>query len=338
MNKQVKILLIGVALAAVIYFVLVRKPWTSFNREKSDFAIEDTASITRIFLVDTKNEQSLLEKQANGSWLVNGKFLADDGKINLLLQTMHDMRLRNPVSSGEHNTIIKELTVAGIKTEFYTTKGLLKTIYVGQITMDQSGTYMMLDGSSAPFVTHIPGFVGYLTPRFNTNPIKWKSKLVFNVKPENVQNVEVTYPNATEKSFSIDNSQVQHPVLVDGKGNSIAGADQQYLKFILASFNNLYCEGYDDSFTTSQQDSIFNTPVYCNITLKTKDNKQYSLKLHLKGLDKRTKMRFDEKGVPLDFDTEKYFGFANGDKSMVYIQQYNFGKIIRSLSDFSPKK
>ena len=338
MNKQVKILLIGVALAAIVYFVVVRKPWTSFSREKSDFAIADTATITKIFLVNTKNEQSLLEKQSNGTWTVNGKFLADNGKINLLLQTMHDIKMRNPVSAAEHNTVIKELTAAGIKTELYAGKELLKTIYVGQITLDQSGTYMMVEGSSSPFVTHIPGFVGYLTPRFNTNPVKWKSKLVFGLSPEQIQSVEVNYPDAIQKSFKIDNAEVQAPIVLDAQGNKVANTDINYTKYVVASFSQLYCEGYDDNFTQEQQDSISKTPRYCNIVLKAKDGKQYDLKLHLKGLDKRTKMRFDDNGNPLDFDTEKYFGFANGDHNMVYIQQYNFGKVIRSLSDFTTKK
>ncbi len=337
MNKQTKLLILFVALAAIVYFLMVRKPWTSFNREKSDFAIEDTASITKIFLADTKNEQSLLERQPDGTWMVNGKFKADENKLNLLLQTMHDMKLRNPVSSAEHNTVIKELTVAGIKVEFYTAKGLLKTIYVGQITLDQSGTYMMIDGSSAPFITHIPGFVGYLTPRFNTRQIKWKSKLIFDSKPETIQRIEVQYPAAPQKTFAIDNTQITQPVVFDGIGKKV-DADVNFTKFVVASFNQLYCEGFDDNFTQQQQDSIFNAPIYCTIKLLTKNNKQYSLQLHLKGLDKRTKARFDESGNPLDVDTEKYFGFANGDKNMVYIQQYNFGKVIRSLPDFILKK
>lgn len=337
MNKQIKVLILFVALAAIVYFLVVRKPWTSFNREKSNFAIEDTASITKIFLVDTKNEQSLLEKQPDGTWKVNGKFIADENKLNLLLQTMHDMKLRNPVSAAEHNTVIKELTAAGIKVEFYTANGLLKTIYVGQITLDQSGTYMMIDGSSAPFVTHIPGFVGYLTPRFNTNQIKWKSKLIFGSAPETIQRIDVSYPAEPQKSFSIDNTSITQPIVLDGTGKKVE-ADANFTKFIVASFNQLYCEGYDDNFTQQEQDSILNTSIFCNIKLQTKDKKQYSLQLHLKGLDKRTKARFDEAGNPLDVDTEKYFGFANGDKNMVYIQQYNFGKVIRTLPDFISKK
>ncbi len=329
MNKQIKILILILIVALCFYFLVTRKPWRSFSGDDADFAIVDTASITKIFIADVRGEQVLLTKE-NGIWLVNGKVVADKKKVDLLLQTMHDVRMRNPVGQNEHNTVVKEFTSLGIKTEFYSNDELLKTIYVGRATGDQVGTYMMIEGATAPYVAHIPGFVGYLTPRFPTNAVKWKSKLVFDVPAQEIKSFTMSFPAAVQESF----------VLTNGATPSLAGADGKpmqtdvnYLKYLLGSFTQLYCEGFDDNFTKVQQDSIAKTPVFCEIKLEKTDGKVVSLKLHSKSLDNRTKFRYDAQGNPIEFDTEKYYGFVSGEPDMMYIQQYNFGRIIKRLSE-----
>jgi hypothetical protein len=49
-------------------------------------------------------------------------------------------------------------------------------------------------------------------------------------------------------------------------------------------------------------------------------------------------LRYDEQGNALTEDTEKYFGFVNGEKDMMYIQHYNFGKLLRTLTQFKEAK
>ena len=135
MSKQIKILLVLIVAAAAVYFLVVRKPWKSYTGNGTDFAIADTGTITKIFLADPRGGKVLLTKQADGSWLVDNNVAADVTKINLLMQTMHDIKMRNPLATNEFNTVIKELTAAGIKVEFYEDNDLLKTIYVGQMTI-----------------------------------------------------------------------------------------------------------------------------------------------------------------------------------------------------------
>jgi hypothetical protein len=336
MSKQIKILLVLMVAAAAVYFLVVRKPWKSYKGDGTDFAIADTGAITKIFLADPRGSKVLITKQADGSWLADNAVAADITKVNLLLQTMHDIKMRNPLGTNEFNTVIKELTAAGIKVEFYEGDDLLKIIYVGQMTLDQSGTFMMIDGAEAPFVTHIPGFVGYLTPRFPTNPVKWKSKLIFDTKFDELAKVTVTYPITPAESFSLDNSAAT-PVLKDASGN-VVQADANFLKYYAGSFTQLYAEAYDDNFTAAQQDSIFKGDAYCLIKVENKAGKTQELKLHIKGVDLKTKSRYDDQGKELTFDTDKYFAFVNGDKNMVYIQNYSFGRVIKKLRDFKAIK
>jgi hypothetical protein len=336
MSKQIKILLVLIVAAAAVYFLVVRKPWKSYTGNGTDFAIADTLNITKIFLADPRGGKVLLTKQVDGSWLVDNHVAADKTKINLLLQTIHDIKMRNPLSTNEFNTVIKELTAAGIKVEFYEGNDLLKTIYVGQMTLDQSGTFMMIDGAESPFVTHIPGFVGYLTPRFPTNPVKWKSKLIFDTKFDELAKVTIDYILTPSESFSLDNIAAT-PVLKDAAGNAVQ-TDANFLKYYAGSFTQLFAEAYDDNFTAAQHDSIFQGDAFCTIKVENKAGKTQALKLHIKGIDKKTKSRYNDEGKELTYDTDKYFAFVNGDKNMVYIQNYSFGRVLKKLSDFKSVK
>src|SRR5688572_11628584 len=151
MSKQVKILILLVIAALAVYFLYTRKPWRSLKRvDETAFAVEDTAAVTRVFIADGRGSKVLLEKQPDGTWAVDGKFLADKKKIDVLLQTIHNVRLRNPVGQGEFNNVLRSFTAAGVKVEIYNGEEQIKTIYVGQMTSDQVGTYMMIEGASAP--------------------------------------------------------------------------------------------------------------------------------------------------------------------------------------------
>lgn len=329
MNKITKILISILLISVATYFLVVNKPWKSFAENDYDFAITDTASITKIFMASARGGTVLLEKKDQNHWLVNGSTPADLPKIQLLLETLHDVQMRNPVGDNEYNNVIKEMTAAAVKTEVYAGEKLIKVIYVGQMTSDQTGTYLMLEDAK-PYVAHIPGFVGYLTPRFLVEPIKWKSKLIFDYQASDINYVQVSFPSQPKENFTVDN-QSELPKLLNGAGEVIA-IDSNYLKYYLGSFLQLYAEGYDDNYTAIQQDSISSSIPFCTVKVKLKSSEEVSLRLFSKQIDKRTKQRYDESGNPLPLDTEKYFGFKNNDRSMMYVQDYNFGKIIRGLS------
>ncbi|MES2559068.1 MAG: DUF4340 domain-containing protein [Bacteroidota bacterium] len=336
MSKNLKILLILVVVCAAVYFVFVRKPWTTLQSELKDFAIKDTASVTKFFLADKRGHSVTVAKNEQGTWMVDNTYKADIVKVNLLLATMHDVTVRNPISEKQFNSVIATLATEGIKAEFYSGDKNIKTVYVGPGSADQSGTFMLIEGSSAPFVTHIDGFVGYLTPRFYTLQIKWKSKEVFNVPDNEIAKVTVNYPHQPGQSFEITNGASIE--VKDAVNNKTVATDPQFARYYLASFGNLFFEGYDEELSGRSADSIHNTKPYCIIELTKKNNEKIRLQLHYKAVGDHTKILYDADGKLLPYDTEKFYGFINEEKEVVYVQEYNFGKVLKKLSDFAGKK
>ncbi len=335
MSKNIKILLVLVLLAGVAYFFISRKPWNTTHTERKDFAITDTANISKIFLADRKNNKVLMEKDENGYWKINGSIPADVQKVNLLKATIHDVEVRNPITEKEFNNVVANLASNAIKAEFYQGDKLIKIIYIGEATPDGTGTYMMIEGSNTPFVTHIPGFVGYLTPRFLTNAVKWKDKLVFNFTEDIISVIKVHYPSDDKLGFSIENS-VQP--LVKSGNNILLDADNGFVKYYLSSFGGLYLEAYDDDMSESSRDSIIKRIPYCILEVKTKNELSKKLTVYLKGIDNRTKERYDDEGNILPYDRDKYFALVDDEKEIAYIQDYNFGRLFKTADDFKIKR
>ncbi|MES2781015.1 MAG: hypothetical protein V4651_14070 [Bacteroidota bacterium] len=336
MNKNLKILLVLVAVTAAVYFVYVRKPWSTLQPELKDFAIKDTAAVTKFFLADKRGHSVTVAKNEQGVWMVDDTYKADVTKVNLLLATMHDVTIRNPISEKQFNSVIATLATEGIKAEFYSGDKNIKTIYVGPGSADQAGTFMMVEGSSAPFVMHIDGFVGYLTPRFYTLQIKWKSKEVFNAAEQDIAKVSVTYLQQPEQSFEVING--ANMEVKDLLHQATVTTDPQFVRYYLASFSNLFFEGYDEELSGHSADSIHQTKPYCIIELTKKNNEKTKVQLHYKAVGDHTKILYGEDGKLLPYDTEKFYGFINEEKDVVYVQEYNFGKVLKKLSDFTDKK
>ncbi len=333
MKRKNSIILLVILLALTgLYLYLNQKGWNTMKITPDMLSVKDTASVTRIFMANKNGKKVLLERN-QGQWLVDGQ-PADLTKVNLILQTLYTMKVLKPVEPGAIHTAIEILAIKGIKTEIYAGNKLLKTIYVGSETPDQTGTIMMLDGSNEPVIAHVPGFVGYLTPRFIVDPIKLKSRLVFNHNSTNIANLQVIYPAQPNESFAILNGK-----LSDATGNPVSMSDTNALKFYLNGFANLYLEGYLNEWPQNEQDSVMNQQPYCIVKLTDTQNLTTTLKVFYKPVGKRTKERYNlETNEAYTYDTEKYFAQINNTQTLAMIQEFSFGRILIKLSQLKGVK
>lgn len=334
MNKKTIFTLVILAMAAIAYWIINKKPWGINYKDIADFSIEDTATIDKIFIADRDGMSSVLTKTGPQTWIINNNKLADFSKIQLLLETVKTIKVLRPVPESEHNTAVGDLATKGIKVEFYSNNKIVKIIYVGSATQEENGTYMLIEKSVKPYAVHIPGFFGYLTPRFISDSLIWRDRTVFNYVPEDIKSIEFRY-NVPQNSFLVNNENPQTPVLLDINKQVKPIKDIVYLKYFVGSFKSLNFDGYDENQSPKLIDSLLLTKPVCVINITKKDGAVQSLKLHTKAIDKHTKQLFDEAtGKELSFDTERYWAFLNKDKSLILVQQYNFGKVIRTLNDF----
>lgn len=350
-NKIVFILLLVTAsLALWLYY---NNSESTLRKELFDFAVEDTASISKIYMVNSRGEQVMLERENNpeySGWKVNKKYRARPDAIRNLLVTVKDLRVRNPVAKSAIENISKQLATNSTKVEIYSAKGgsrhfvsgqeeeLVKVYYVGSDTQDGLGTFMLLTdtetgkNSTTPFVMFIPGFNGFLSVRYFTDEDEWRDKTVFNFYPDQISSVTVRYTQFPDSGFTLSLADINTITLADSKGNNIPDFDTLKAKRYITYYSNIQYEALKNKVRSSLKDSILANPPVHIITLKDKEGLSHTVKTFSIPADPD---KINEvTGKPYTEDPERMWALINNEKDVVVIQYYVFGKLFQPVSYF----
>lgn len=247
MKKSTIILLaILIALAgASIYIYKTKGKTSTIDKDASNFKFKDTASIDKLFLADKDGKQVLVEKKS-GKWILNGTYHVRPDVIELLLYTIASVEVKSPVSKNGVISAIKLMAAKSTKIEIYSKGKKVKQYYVGHTTQDHTGTFMLLtnleteENYPEPFITHIPGFEGFLSTRYITNELDWRDRLLINYRPPQIKEIKLDLHEIADLSFVIDLFSMQRFGLKTKKGN--VQFDEDKMKQYIAYFQNVNFE------------------------------------------------------------------------------------------------
>ncbi len=120
MKKTNKYILLAVVVLSLLLVVLViQRKYSAFRNDMNTFSVGDTSNVVKIFMSDKNNNTLLLERTGPYSWTVNGKYAGSPYNISMLLQTMLDIEVRNPVAKSAYDNTIRQLAVSSVKVEIY---------------------------------------------------------------------------------------------------------------------------------------------------------------------------------------------------------------------------
>lgn len=337
-KKYLPYLLVIAVFAGGIFWFSKSQTKESVTQREGDFAVKD-GNITRIVLNDTEKKHIELTKQGD-VWLVNGKYPAKEELIEQLLDAITRVTSLTPVPTAGHDNVLKAMMTENVKVQVFTAdeKEPGKVYLVGGPTVDSRGTYMLLevDGEMAgrPHITYIPGYYGYLTPRFSTDEENWRNKVMFKEGLEEIAKLTVDYPATPEKSFSVTkvakDSFAVNPL--DEKYRIQQTYEQKYVLQYLSFYSSIYLEAFNNG--NPAKDSIIMTAPFCRINLQKEDGSTKAITLYYMPINKRTKAQVDPvTGEELFVDKEHYFAVVN-EKDFAIVQYYVFGKLLRSYKDF----
>lgn len=240
--------------------------------EDSHFAIEDTASIGQIFIAGKDGNVSDL-KQKGKFWTLNDTLKASKFKVNMLLNTIRRIDVFMPVPENEKEIAVKNLATSSYKVEIMDTLGEeIKTYYIGGGTRSYSGNYAIMEGSNNPYIVHIKGFEGYLTPRYQIHPQDWRDPLLTAVKPNTLKKVKVSYPDTGRHGFTVVATEEGFDVLEHPNPDSVRVYD--YLK----TFGKFYAAGYIWRDKQIILDSLNNMTPFAYLEIED-ENPEYSKQL-----------------------------------------------------------
>ncbi|MGC6470911.1 MAG: hypothetical protein ACON4E_06545 [Flavobacteriales bacterium] len=332
MKKIPLILLLGVIVAIGLLF---NGNDNSSQGDFNNFAIKDTSIITKIFFADKFDNTVILTKK-NNKWLVDGKYPVRKDALRYLMSTISDIRVKHPVSNSLHDKIVKNLATSAVKVEFYTndTLQVYKSYYVGGESKDLIGSYMLMENSNRSYVVYIPGFNGFLAPRYNIDGFLisqdlWRDRRLFNYDISSMKSVEVINHDDSLKSFTIFRQKDTYSI---SRNNTVKPISLENGNIYFNLFKQVNCEGFMNDF--SKKDSIINSKPYYTITVTDTANSKKTITTFHKAPERIEYL--DNNGEKLKYDVDRMYAQLNED--FLLIQFFVFDKILLRSPQFNVEK
>ena len=353
-NKNV-ISIVIIAILVIIAGILIgnNRYLSSLRSEASDFSVYDTASITRLFFADKSGHQVLLQREGTG-WMVNNEYVANQNMVNEMLYTLNRIRIKMPVSVKKSDNIVTRMSSTNTKVEVYQMLPRInffnkiklffhetrsKVFYIGDVTQDNQGTYVLKEGGDKVYIAHLPGLRGSISPRFTANPIDWRDHHIFAEQMDNIKSVKLEINGDIHNSFIINEINRAQFEMNRLDGEVVDFSDNKVLTFLL-SFKDVRFEAFLDDIEPARRDSIINSPFQQRLTLTTKDGKSRSVTTFRLRTNADLYDYSEEELNNPEFDKmindpdHKYALLSEGNE-FVLIQDFVFGKLLKPADFYS---
>jgi hypothetical protein len=107
MKKNRLPVIIILVLVFFIIFLVIKSKTNTIDNTSNQFAVQDTASITKIFLTDKNNNTVLLSRKDSSVWMVNDTFRASKDVVVLFLKTIMSLDVKQPVSKTGRELVMR---------------------------------------------------------------------------------------------------------------------------------------------------------------------------------------------------------------------------------------
>ena len=343
--KKNRIIIILTLILAVVAVVLL------FSNRKStivdNFAVEDVSTITKIFMSDKLNNKVTLERLDEQNWKLNEKFDANRQVMEMLLETMNELKVKEPVSKSGRNNVIKWLAAKSVKVEIYQTvyridlfdkikmfkhEKLTKVYYVGGETQDNIGTFMLMEGAEDPAIVYIPGFRGFVSPRFSAIETDWRGHKVFDVKISDIKSVRLEYPNLPDSSFEITKVGRSFEFKLLESNRLVNEYDTMKVLDYMSSFININFEAFKNGIGQHAIDSLTSKKPLHILTVTDISGKSTTITTFPKAAE--VGEVDDVNNLQVLMDRDRFYALINDKKDFVTIQFFVFDHLIRSADYF----
>ena len=343
--KKNRLAIIITSLLIVIAAVLLwnNRYLTSLRGDAYDFTVRDTAAVTRLFFADKSGNQVLLSRTDEG-WKVNEKYDAQPKMVNNMLYTLDKMRIKMPVSLASHDNVITRMAGTNTKVEVYQIvprinlfnkvklfphEKLTKVFYIGDVTQDNSGTYVLKEGADKAYIVHLHGFRGFISSRFSANQEDWRDHKIISENISNIASVKLEFNNDPENSFILNENGRYKYEMKRLNDESNVNIDTVRVLNLLTSFSDVRFEAFLTDITKERRDSIINSPYQERLTLVTKDGRQEVVRTYTMRID-ASAFGFTENDW--DDDPDHKYAYIENNDELVMIQDFAFGKILHPAS------
>lgn len=337
-SSLIVITILTLACAASYYLYKNKTSGSTVDKDKSDFKIEDTASVTKIFIADKNNHSITLERTKTG-WVTTHKYPARADAITLLLYTMKMLDVKSPVSKNAKPGVINYMVGHAVKVQVYKGDDLIKQYYVGHENAENDATYMILtnldngENYEDPFLMCIPGFQGYLSSRYFINEDEWRERVIINYTPPQLKALKLEFAEHPDSSFVIKLNSTTSFELQKLNGTPIP-FDEAKMKQYLAYFQNISYEKLLTNATSKLIDSVLNAAPFIKMSITDVKNNTRQFNFVRRYSTPELNVKYNTHYI---YDPDRLFIVYGPQKDVALVQYYVFGKIIQTYGYFLPK-
>ena len=329
MTRSRLTLFVALALAATAVYLGTRPDAGLLDADQSThFSIADTSKVTRIRIADAQGGVAVLERSSHplGLWTLNGRHLARKDATDLLLKTFRRISVRQPVQPKAKEGVLKMMAASGKRVDIHLdgSEAPAKTWFIGTPTQSHTGTHMLLElpeegRSSAPYITHMEGFTGFLSTRFFTSENEWRYTGVYESRPQDIQSIFGRPLNDAGRMATLEWN-------VDGSG-LVATADYERLALTPAEMQDqwlrmcdVHIETWDSHLTPAQEDSLKASSPAWELEVRYRDGRVQPMTLYWKApiLDE-----YDLDGRLMDHDGSRMYAVVQDEVALVQTFVFN---------------
>lgn len=355
MKRKNLVLIVIVAILVVIAGILIgnNRYLSTLRGEAADFTVYDTASVTKLFFADKSGNKVLLQRTPEG-WSVNNEFKANQSLVNDMLYTLNRMRIKMPVSIKKSDNIVTQMSSTNTKVEvfqmlprinlfnkiklFYHEKRS-KVFYIGGVTQDNNGTYILKEGGDKVYVVHLHGFRGFISSRFTANPTDWREHIIFNENMGDIASLKLELNDDPDNGFII-NENGRYQFSMNRLNGQPVEFDTLRVLNLMSSFKDVRFESFLYDVDATRRDSIINSPFQERLTLTTKDGKSKSVTTYRLRINADLFEYSEEELNNPDFDKminspDHQYALLSENNEFVLIQKFVFGKLLKPADYYS---
>lgn len=338
-KKNILLIVLAIVLGTLSFYYTSRDDSSSMRVELMDFAVKDTASISKIFIAD-RNGNSVKLDRKNNSWILNDSLPPRPDMVKNLLKAVYSLSVKSRIPKAGFNNVINDLASSAVKCEIYL-KGdqkPFKVYYVGGQTADALGTYMMIENSSTPFSIEIPGFNGYLTPWYNPKQEIWIEPIIFRYPSGQIKNLAVTYPAFPNRSFILEKENENFILKVPAEQKIYREVDSVAIDNYLALYQQVFYEVPEGRLSKAHRDSLLFTRPISQIEIESIDGEKKKITIYPMEINQSSLTLQDSLGVDLVYDNDRMYAYLNYKNMWVVVQHFSFDKLFRIGDNFLLKK
>jgi hypothetical protein len=336
-NKYVWLIAVILAVATIAVVQYNRKAGEK-QLETADrgFTVNSMNDVNKIVIRHVKL-QPLIFTRGENNWLVNGTYDVDPGVFVNIEKVLTGMQMLYIPARNATTTILESLKSNGIQVDIYNNEDdrePVKMFFVGTDTQKGDGTYMILGGSSQPYVMHLPGLAGGLRSRFEQPAINFRDKFIINNVHGSITSLTMEYPGDYRSSFKISENKGAWKIqsLVTENSNTSLFPNQNMIASYVSRFEKLGAEMFITDELTKKEIRK-NLPAAILTIQNTEDVKKV---YRFYGYEDITENKGFAK-TPAEIRNQNRLFVDIDSKDMLTAQNRVFSRIFMSLDNFTGK-